>query len=342
MSGLPKVYLYKRSNGVYYIGYFGDGRKRWKSTGATERPHALSVLTNLKRLLQASPPLMSFSQFSQDFLAYAEGNYSPKTVTVYRGVLERLRAIVGDTPLVSIAPQQIDFYKTARLQIVSPVSVNIELRTLRAAFNVALRWGLIERNPLAGIRLTVVPEQAPTFLSKTDFQKLISIIREDWLRKLVMLAVLTGMRRGELVNLRWQDVDLVRKLIHIQSNPTFRTKHGKLRTIPLSEVACHLLNGIRLCSTSDYVFTLNGRKLTEGWVSHKFKYWVYEAKLANDKLHFHSLRHTFASWLVQEGVSLYEVQKLLGHSNISVTQVYSHLQPEFLHATVNRITVQLN
>lgn len=62
----------------------------------------------------------------------------------------------------------------------------------------------------------------------------------------------------------------------------------------------------------------------------------------NEKLHFHSLRHTFASWLVQNGVSLYEVQKLLGHGNISVTQVYAHLQPERLHSTVNRISITLN
>jgi site-specific recombinase XerD len=78
------------------------------------------------------------------------------------------------------------------------------------------------------------------------------------------------------------------------------------------------------------------------WVSHKFKYYVYEARFSDDRLHFHSLRHTFASWLVQDGVSLYEVQKLLGHSSIAVTQVYSHLQPEQLHATVNRLKVGLN
>jgi integrase/recombinase XerD len=64
---------------------------------------------------------------------------------------------------------------------------------------------------------------------------------------------------------------------------------------------------------------------------------VRRSEVADKNLHFHSLRHTFASWLVQDGVSLYEVQKLLGHSSIAVTQVYSPLQPEQLHATVNRI-----
>jgi site-specific recombinase XerD len=62
----------------------------------------------------------------------------------------------------------------------------------------------------------------------------------------------------------------------------------------------------------------------------------------SDKLHFHSLRHTFATWLVQSGVGIYEVQKLMGHSSISVTQVYAHLAPSELHGAVNRISVGLN
>jgi site-specific recombinase XerD len=62
----------------------------------------------------------------------------------------------------------------------------------------------------------------------------------------------------------------------------------------------------------------------------------------DDRLHFHSARHAFASWLVRAGVSLYEVQKLLGHSSPTVTEVYSHLQPEHLHGRVNKITVSMN
>jgi len=83
------------------------------------------------------------------------------------------------------------------------------------------------------------------------------------------------------------------------------------------------------------------KQLTKDYLSKRFKRYVHIAGM-NPKLHFHSLRHTFATWLVQDGVSLYEVQKLLGHSSIAVTQVYSHLQPEQLHATVNRIVVSLN
>jgi len=173
------------------------------------------------------------------------------------------------------------------------------------------------------------------------FKKLLSVISERWLRNIVTLAVLTGMRRGEHCHLRWSDVDLPRRVIHIRSNETFKAKQGRSRMVPLSEVAFHLLELMHRKSTTVLVFTSCGKRVSEDWITHAFKKYVRMAGL-NDKLHFHSLRHTFASWLVQDGVSLYEVQKLLGHSNITVTQVYSHLQPEKLHATVNRISIPLN
>ena len=157
----------------------------------------------------------------------------------------------------------------------------------------------------------------------------------------MLIAALTDMRRGELLNLRWSDVDLSRRVIQIQSNATFRTKRGKQRAIPMSDVAFNLMSSKAGRVTGEYVFTTKGWKINGDHATKKLKKYVVDAKLPRG-LHFHSLRHTFASWLVQSGVSLYEVQKLLGHSNIAVTQVYSHLQPEHLHDTVNKITVTLN
>ena len=342
MSTSSKLYLYKRSNGYYYIGYFEQGRKRWKSTGSAQKQDALKALTNFKQLLTRKPTTRTLSQFTAEFLSYATQNYSERSFAFYRRTLKQFQALIGDITLNSITPKHVDLYKIERMKKISPVSVNIELRMLRAALYTALRWKLVEHNPFSKPQFARIPEQQPTFFTKEDFYKLVSLIKENWLRELVVFAVLTGMRRGEIVNLRWQDVDLQRKVIHIQSNLNFRTKQGKRRTIPLSDVAFHLLQMKHGKSVSEYVFTLKDKKISEGWVSHKFKYYVYESRLRNDKLHFHSLRHTFASWLVQDGVSLYEVQKLLGHSNIAVTQVYSHLQPETLHNTVNKISLSLN
>jgi site-specific recombinase XerD len=342
MPNSPKLYLYKRCNGFYYIGHFLSGRLRWKSTGKKKKSDALKVLLQFEKLVKEKSNEQSLSKLTTEFLSYAKGNYAKNTLALYKIALEHLLSVTGDCALSFITPKHIDYYKINRLKAVSAVTVNIELESLRAFFNTAIRWKYLDVNPCNCVAFVREPEQVPTFLTKEDFEKLLSLIKEQWLREIVIFAVITGLRRGEIVNLKWSDIDLERKLLNVQSSPNFSTKLGKRRTIPLSEVAFHLLQSRFGKGTSEFVFSLNDQKISEGWLTHKFKYYVYEAKLNNDKLHFHSLRHTFASWLVQDGVSLYEVQKLLGHSNISVTQVYSHLQPETLHSTVNRISIPLN
>lgn len=131
--------------------------------------------------------------------------------------------------------------------------------------------------------------------SRENFQKLISFIKEGWLRELVIFAVLTGMRRGEITNLRGQDVDLGKKLLTIQSNLTFKTKSGKRRTIPLNETSLYILSSRHMRDTSEYVLTLNGKRISEGWLTHAFKKAVYDVRLnvrlnvrlKDDRLHFH-------------------------------------------------------
>jgi site-specific recombinase XerD len=131
-------------------------------------------------------------------------------------------------------------------------------------------------------------------------------------------------------------------VIHIQSNASFKTKQGKKRVLPLNDTALYIVESRHGKDTSEYVFTLNGKKVFDGWLSHAFKRAVRSANLENGRLHFHSLRHTFATWLVQNGVSIYEVQNLLGHSSIAVTQVYAHLAPSQLQSAVDKISLSLN
>jgi len=346
--------LCKRSNQIYYVSYYLNGRRKWKSTGASVKGEAFKALTQFKELLQARAGSVSLEQFNTQFLAYGEANYSPKTLTLYRAILTRFVSVVRNMSLRELNAQHIDRYKSKRLmalkergkqeeqQKVSPTSVNVELRMLKAAFNTARRWKLLDSNPFEGVRLAGVPEREPLFFSPTDFEKLVACIKGNWLKEIVLFAVLTGMRRGELLNLRWQDVDLHTRTIQIHSTPTFRTKQDRKRAIPLNDRAFYLLQSRYGKDTSEYVFTLNGKQIFDGWLTHAFKKVVTRAKLGKEGLHFHSLRHTFASWLAQDGVSLYEVQKLLGHSSSSMTEVYSHLQPEQMHSTVNRIDITLS
>jgi integrase len=331
--------LFKRSNGTWYIVYDADGRTRWKSTGCALKSEAIRVLTNFEELTSRKIDETTLSKFKVEFLAFANSIYSAGTTAIYKFVLDRFEDLVGDVLLSKVTPRHADVYKTHRLKTIKPVTVNIELRSLRAAFNTALRWKLLVENPFKGIRLVPIDEAFPVYFSKTDFQKLLDIIKETWLRELVLFAAVTGMRQGEILNLCWEKVDMLRRLVLIEGTRNFRTKLGRKRFIPLNDIAIEVLKLRQRNSPSLYVFSLNGSQIKQDWVTHLFKKYVRKAGL-NDRLHFHSLRHTFASWLVQKGATLYEVQKLLGHSDSKMTEVYSHLQPQQLNSAVNMISLE--
>ena len=238
--------------------------------------------------------------------------------------------------MVDITPRDADLFRTIRSQEVSPVSVNIDLRTLKASFSTAVRWKMLPESPFKGTKLLRIPERPPRYFTKEEFEQLVSVIREQWFKEFVIVAVLTGLRRGELINLRWKNVDLGRRMLLVQSSESFQTKAGKMRVVPLNPIVCHILATRSSQASGDFVFTYRGSKVLDNLVTHKFRRYVRAAGL-DLGLHFHSLRHTFASWLVQARVSIYEVQKLLGHSNVTVTQIYSHLSPNELQYAVERI-----
>jgi integrase len=247
---------------------------------------------------------------------------------------------ISDPHIQNIKPFNIDAYKAHRLKQVSPVTVNVELRTLKAFFNQAIKWELLDKSPFKNIKLLKIPERSPGFLTKEDFLVLLNNITQEWLRSIVIFAVNTGMRRSEIVNLKWENVDLERNTILVANSESFKTKSGRQRIIPINLLAKRIL--ITRERISPYVFVnYKGQKMYDNYLGQCFRKSVRNAKL-EAKISFHSLRHTFASWLVQSGVGIYEVQKLLGHSSISVTQVYAHLSENELHSAVDRIQISLN
>lgn len=314
------MFLSRRSNGLYYL-WFEDefGKRRKVSTRTTLKSEANEFLRTFRRESAVKAKPKRLSEFTKEFLAYTESTYSVATHDIYRRVLGLLEKQVGEIPIRAITARHIDQYKATKLKTAKPVSVNIELRALRAAFATAKRWKLITENPCAEVKQIPVPDEPPVFFSVADFEKLIAVMEEGWLRELVVFAVLTGLRRGEICNLRWQDVDLGRRVIHIRSTATFKTKQGKRRVVALNNTALALLQSRMNRSPSEYVFNLDDRKIRDEHITRLFKRAVRRANLADTRLHYHSVRHTFASWLVQNGASLYEVQKLLGHSNPRVT-----------------------
>jgi site-specific recombinase XerD len=340
------MFLHKRSNGFYYV-HFRNESGRWQSvsTKSNVKTEANKFFSDLKRNLHKKPVSIPFSTFKDQYLTYSKTNHSPGSTTRLTYVLQHFVEFIADPQLDKINTQTIEAYKAHRLGtispcVVSPVTVNIELRTLKALFSQAVKWGALERNPFDNLKLIRLPEQTPVHISPIDVKTLLNAITTRWLRDIILFALNTGMRRGELINMRWDDLDFNRSTVMVKNSETFKTKSRTERGIPLNPQALNILK--ELPKRSEYVFTnSDGNKLIGKYVSECFRQAVKDSGL-NPQLHFHSLRHSFATFLVKDGVSLYEVQKLLGHSNISVTQVYSHLQPETLHNTVNKISLQLN
>ncbi len=332
--------LLKRSNGVWYIVYTLDGRRRWLSTRTKLKTEALRRLKNFQLPSSSkskTPKALALSAYADEFFRYAKVNYAPATVAIFRLGLRHLTDVVGDTTLSALNARHIDAFKTTHLQRISAVRVNMELRCLRTMLNYAVRWKLLEVNPFARVPLVRVPEIPPVHFTREEFRKLMKVIDAQWLRDIVMFTLLTGLRRGEVVNLRWNDLDLERRLVHVHSTPAFKLKCGKQRAIPLNDWIVQTFGARQRPEVDDYLFTFMGKQVDKEYITHRFGDYVRVAGLRRS-LHFHSLRHTFATWLVQDGVSIYEIQKLLGHSSIEMTQIYSHLQSEQLHETVNKLT----
>jgi integrase len=157
----------------------------------------------------------------------------------------------------------------------------------------------------------------------------------EWLQDIVVFAVNTGLRMGEILALTWGAVDLSRRTLTV-----LRSKNGERRTIPLNRTVLELLSHrmkVRLSSTELVFWSEAGTKRDGPNLRRAFRLIVKKSRL--DDFHFHDLRHTFATRMVQAGVDLYKVQRLLGHKSPQMTQRYAHHYPESLRDGVDALEV---
>ena len=342
------MFLTKLPSGIYYL-YFKDtsGKKQKISTRSKKKSEAIQFLKTFDgKYVRRENTKILLSEFQEQILSHISSTHTKGTVKIYYEGFQTLKRIIGDVYLNTIKHRQVDLYNSERLKEVKPITVNSRLIALKSAFNIAVRWEYLTENPFTRVKFCVVSQNVPIFFTKEDFQLLLYAIKEPWLKEAAIFSTLTGIRLSEFTHLRWRDVNIERKIISIESSSQFRTKSGKRRDIPLSDTVLYMLKQKSVAqqtdSLDDYVFRWNNKKILEIVLSRKFKGYVRSCKLRDSRLHWHSLRHTFASWLVQDGVSIYAVQQLLGHADVKTTQVYSHLQPDQLHDEVNRIQISLN
>jgi integrase len=279
--------------------------------------------------------------------------------------LRKLYPLIGEKKLVDIDPFTFEKYRSARLKSGITVStVNRELDMLKAALAVAVEKNLLKSNPVKKVkRYTQEDDERVRYLSPEEDKSLREALdareakhrqerensnewrrergyRElpgymaftDHIKPMTLVALNTGMRRGELFSFDWKDIDWITRVITI---PATRAKSRKTRRVPMNDETYAILDALKKhVSSEGLVFpNQNGRRL--GSIKTAWARLLKDAKITD--FHFHDCRHDFASKLVMSGVDLYTVCKLLGHSSIKVTEKYAHLTPDKLAAAVARL-----
>lgn len=273
----------------------------------------------------------AFAEFSKEWMtSYVENNNKWSEIQNKRTILKvNLLPFFGNFRLDQISNRDIEEYKALKIKSgLNPKSINNHLSCLRKCLNTASEWNIITNVPK--IKLLKVPPPQTFFITPEECDMLLQTAEGNW-HDMILTVLRTGLRFGELIALKWSDIDFNRKILTVQRSivrgKIGSTKSNKNRIIPLAYDLSELLSS--KTRTSEYIFTNeNGQILKQNYCLKKIS---ALAKLAGiRKIGWHALRHTFASHLANNGVIIQAVQQLLGHSDLKTTMRYAHLAPETL------------
>lgn len=238
-----------------------------------------------------------------------------------------LRRDICHRTLAMLSSTDVAAYRDERLETVAPATIIRELNTISHAIEIAQReWGIhVPRNPVKLVRRPSPPKGRTRRLNGDEETQILEACdkgRNPWLKPLVILAVESGMRRGELLSLRWEHVDLGRRVAHLPL-----TKNGEARDVPLSSRAVATLRQLWEREDRDpaLVFPVSGNAIRLAWEHLRERAGVPD-------LHFHDLRHEAVSRLFEKGLGIAEVSAISGHKELRMLQRYTHLRAEDLAA----------
>jgi integrase len=327
-SGRGTVYM---RNGQWTINFTMNGKRVRETIGRTrliaERVLQMRMAEAMENRYFSKRNLgrMPFREFAELYLE--------RSVPQMKSARsERIRVLCwvrhfGSRPLGQITHFEIlELQRQSRARL-RPATTNRNLGRLRRMLNVAVEWNLLEESPMKNLKFLAENNRRHRYLSVPESERLIQACVSPRVRAVVHILLHTGMRLGEALNLRWQDIDFSVGLILIRDS-----KNGQPRHIPMDAAVVDLLNSYPRHPTSDLVFAnAHGGKFKG--IREGFKNARDRAGLVD--LRAHDLRHTFASQWVMAGGDLYLLKEILGHKSILMTQRYSHLSPQFTRSAVN-------
>lgn len=333
--------IYKRGN-IWWCCYKTlSGRMVRESTGHTVYDNAVEYLAKQKADVKAgiAPELKkianyTFGQLVQDYKAWAERQRSFKSKIF---LINQLEEDFKDIPLRYFTTMMLEKYQTDRMkhgrrktkkgkEIIEtgnkPATINRLVATVKHMFTKAVEWDMVEEEiakRVRKVRLLEENNRRLRYLSQDECQSLIDAC-EGHLRPIVVAALNTGMRKGEVLGLKWDNVDLKHGFILLD-----KTKNGDRRELPINDTLRSTLAGLTLRLDVKHVFydSKTGKPYQD--IKRSFTSALKRAGIKD--FHFHDLRHTFASHLVMAGVDITTVKELLGHKTLTMTLRYAHLAP---------------
>lgn len=347
-----------KRNGNFWIDYYDSNGKRHRKKIGTQKTLAQIALKDVKVKIAKGEYLGIYEEKKVLFKGFCENVYIPyctthlseKTFIRCEGIIRTHLIKSFEGYLFKITREDIERYKQKRAAIVSPSTVNREFSRLRHLFKCAENWGYVKNNPCKGIKELKEPSGRIRYLTIEEMEKLLSACESSaleerlasinrtsskwmtlYLKPIVQLLIHTGLRRSELLSLRWSDLDFREKRITVE-----KTKNNERRIIYMNDTVYNELKALPVLLHNNMVFPgVNGDMLTNAFIRLCKKIGIHDFRL-------HDLRHTFASHLIMSGANIRTVQTLLGHRDLRMTMRYSHLSPEHLQDAVNKLDRTLN
>jgi integrase/recombinase XerD len=289
--------------------------------------------------LPSSLKEVTLQNFTEEYRAYIKSNRANKTLEGVNLVIKKLLSYFS--PIKTLGSIELkDAEKLLdSLKKNAPKGIYNYHRTLRAMWNKAKQWNYVTENPFEKVQLKKRQLGKPVFVTENQLEELLKNIKSEVVKDAVVTAFYTGCRLGEIVNLTWQDVKLKDDLLII-GNKDFETKGRKQRVVPIhpkvKEILIKRFPKI-IKRVKHYVFAKeNGYPFTADYFSRSFKR-ACRLTGVEEEIHFHCLRHGAATKMIMNGAPLPAVQRILGHSNIHTTMIYTHPGIEDLREAVNKL-----
>jgi len=328
--------LFARSSGIWVIQYKdGTGKIVTKSTGTRDRKAASFVKKDLevqltKGLIRDTKNI-NFEAYNPEYLRDI-AHLRKKTRASYECITKKFIKFADKKQLSSIGYNDVihflDFYTKN-----APKTYNNVLITLKRFFRYAVQRDYIQKNPTTGIHLRKIPQALPKFFTDEEYARIEAAAEKEPIYPMIVTARYTGMRLGELLALRWEHWSFPERVVRVLNTAEHTVKNYQARTIPVcTEALDKLLPYIRKegpCFPT-YCGQRQGQRYVEDGPKRQLDRIFKAAEITKKKrMGWHDFRHTFASRLAQEGVSIYKISKFLGHSSVLVTQIYAHFSPGY-------------